>query len=112
MKELQEELVALSKEQAEMDKIRSEQNTDYNAAKGDLEQALGGVQKALGVLLEYYGGAALVQDDPKFGALMQEPAPPEKHTKSSGAGGSIIDILEVCEAIMASSSGTGAVSGA
>ena len=28
------------------DKIRSEPNMDYNAAKGNLEQALGGVQKA------------------------------------------------------------------
>merc|ERR1712048_739181 len=91
------ELAALAKEQAEMDKIRSEQNADYNIAKADLDTALGGVQKALGVLREYYGGAALVQDDSKFGAFMQQPAAPEKHTKSSGAGGSIIDILEVCE---------------
>jgi len=97
VKELQEELAALSREQAEMDKIRGEQNADYNAAKVDLETALGGVQKALGLLREYYGGAALVQDDSKFGEFMQQPSPPEKHTKSSGAGGSIIDILEVCE---------------
>ena len=40
--------------------------------------------------------AALVQDD-KFSALMQQSAMSEKHTKSSSAGGSIIDILEVCE---------------
>jgi len=97
VKELQQELAALSKEQAEMDQIRSEQNGDYTTARDDLSAALGGVQKALGVLREYYGGAALVQDDSKFGAFMQQPAPPEKHGKSSGAGGSIIDILEVCE---------------
>merc|ERR1719169_397157 len=29
--------------------------------------------------------------------MMQQPAAPEKHSKASGAGGSIIDILEVCE---------------
>merc|ERR1719156_179596 len=28
---------------------------------------------------------------------MQQPAMPEKHSKSGGAGGSILDILEVCE---------------
>jgi len=32
-----------------------------------------------------------------FDAFMQQPAAPEKHSASSGAGGSIIDILEVCE---------------
>jgi len=98
VKELQSELAAQAKEQAEMDQIRSEQNAAFNAAKADLSAALGGVQKALGVLREYYGGAAaLVQDDSKFGTFMQQPAMPEKHGKSSGAGGSIIDILEVCE---------------
>merc|ERR1719337_35895 len=29
---------------------------------------------------------------------MQQPAQPKKHSAASGAGGSIIDILEVCEA--------------
>jgi len=66
-------------------------------AKSDLEQGLEGVRKAIGVLREYYGGAAFVQDDAHFGAFMQQPSPPAKHSKSSGAGGSIIDILEVCE---------------
>merc|ERR1712226_1189655 len=28
---------------------------------------------------------------------MQQPAPPAKHSKAAGAGGSIIDILQVCE---------------
>jgi predicted nucleic acid-binding Zn-ribbon protein len=30
-------------------------------------------------------------------AFMQQPAAPQKHSAASGAGGSIIDILEVCE---------------
>jgi chromosome segregation ATPase len=100
VKELQGELAALAKETAEMDQMRNEQNADYRTAKADLELGLGGVQKALGVLRDYYAGAAaasLVQDDSKFGSLMQQPAMPEKHEKSSGAGGSIINILEVCE---------------
>merc|ERR1711979_107296 len=51
------------------------------------------------VLRDYYGGAAaaMLQDDSKFGAYLQQPAAPVKHDKSSGAGGSIIDVLEVCE---------------
>jgi len=97
VKELQEELAALSKEQAEMDSMRSDQNKDYRTASSDLKQGLAGVQKALGMLREYYGGAAFVQDDAHFGAFMQQPSPPAKHGKSSGAGGSIIDILEVVE---------------
>merc|ERR1711972_312992 len=67
-------------------------------AKKDLELGLGGVRKALTVLREYYGGsaaAAMIQDDSN--SFMQQPAVPEKHGKSSGAGQSIIGILEVCE---------------
>lgn len=89
VKQLQAELAALAKEQAEMDKIRSQQNADYLQAKGDLEQGLAGVQKALGVLRDYYGGGAFVQ--------MDQPEMPAKHAKSGGAGQSIIGILEVCE---------------
>merc|ERR1719473_2503359 len=90
VKELQARLAALAKEQTQMDQIRAEQNTDYVKAKEDLELGLSGVQKALGVLRDYYGGAA---------AFMQEdqPAKPEKHEKSTGPGQSIIGMLEVVE---------------
>merc|ERR1719488_373517 len=37
------------------------------------------------------------EDDAKFNSFMQQPAAPQQHEKASGAGGSIIDILEVCE---------------
>jgi len=97
VKELQQELAALAKQQAEMDKVRGEQHASYVEDKADLEEGLGGVQKALEKLREYYGGAALIQNDSNFGAFMQQPAAPESHSKSSGAGGSIINILEVCE---------------
>merc|ERR1719263_679985 len=90
VKELQARLAALAKEQTQMDQIRAEENADYTQAKADLELGLSGVQKALGVLRDYYGGAA---------AFMQEdqPAKPEKHEKSTGAGQSIIGMLEVVE---------------
>merc|ERR1719443_2092280 len=89
VKELQAELAALAKEQAEMDNIRAEQNAAYKDAKADLELGLSGVGKALDVLREYYGGAALLQGE--------QPPVPEKHEKAGGAGGGIIDILEVVE---------------
>ena len=94
VKELQAQLATLAKEQAEMDSIRSEQHAAYATAKSDLELALSGVGKALDVLRDYYGGASLIQDDTAF---MQQPAKPEKHAQKSGAGQSIIGILEVCE---------------
>merc|ERR1712032_909217 len=91
VKELQAELAALAKEQADMDRIRAEENSDYLQAKKDLELALSGVQKALTVLRDYYGGASA--------SFLEEeqPAKPETHSKSTGAGQSIISMLEVCE---------------
>merc|ERR1712060_545274 len=55
VKELQAELAALAKEQAEMDSIRMDERADYAQAKVDLEAGLAGVRKALGVLRDYYG---------------------------------------------------------
>merc|ERR1719407_301002 len=88
--ELESELAALAKTQSEMDSIRREENGNYKVAKAELTQGLGGVRKALSVLRDYYGGAAaMLQED--------QPAAPQQHEKASGAGGSIINILEVCE---------------
>jgi hypothetical protein len=97
VKTLQAELATLAKEQAEMDSIRAEEKAAYDTAKAELELGISGVQKALGVLKDYYQGAAFVQGSSNFDAFMQQPAAPQKHEKASGAGGSIIDILEVCE---------------
>merc|ERR1719197_11226 len=95
VKELQTELAALAKSQAEMDKIRADQRAAFTTAKSDLTQGLTGVRKALGVLRDYYGGAAFIQND--------QPAKPEQSEKAEGAGDSIIDILEVCESDFATS---------
>merc|ERR1712232_54907 len=92
VKELEDELAALARTQAEMDRIRSETHADYAVAKADLELGLTGVRKALTTLRDYYGSAASMMQDE-----VRQPAAPEIHSKSAGAGGSIIDILEVVE---------------
>jgi len=81
-----------------MDSIRSETHEDISTAKAELTQGLSGVRKALSVLRDYYGGAAaMVQEDAQFSDFMQQPAKPAAHAKASGAGSSIVNILEVCE---------------
>jgi len=99
VQELEGELAALAKEQAEMDKIRAEAHEAYTAAKADLELGLSGVKQALTVLRDYYASeeAAMIQTDSSFGSFMQQPSMPESHSKATGAGNSIIGILEVCE---------------
>jgi len=100
VQELQGELAALAQQQADMDKMRSQSNKDYVTAKAELEQGLTGVRKAIGVLREYYGneeGAAMLQAGAHLGAIMRQPAIPELHSKATGAGSSIIGILEVVE---------------
>jgi chromosome segregation ATPase len=92
VKTLQAELATLAKQQAEMDSIRASEKAAYDKAKAELELGISGVQKALGVLKDYYGSGA-----GDFDAFMQQPAKPKLHSKASGAGGSIIDILEVVE---------------
>merc|ERR1719497_227127 len=88
IKQLEAELADLMKSQAEIDKIRQEENADFLQAKEDLTTGLTGVRQALTVLRDYYSSDA---------ALVQQPAMPELHTKAAGAGTSIIGILEVVE---------------
>lgn len=103
--ELQSVLADLSKSQAEMDKMRRAETTDYSKAKSELEEGLNGVRSAMQILREYFGAAAALiqeqneaeEDTSKFDSFMEQPAYPASHAKSSGAGGGLIAILEVCE---------------
>jgi len=100
VKQLQAELAALSKQQAEMDSIRRESNANFKTAQAELTEGLTGVRSALSMLRDYYGGAAaasMIQNGASLGAFMQQPAAPQQHAAAGGAGGSIISILEVCE---------------
>merc|ERR1719325_35397 len=97
VKELQSELAALAKTQADMDRIRQESHADFVQAKADLELGLQGVRQALGVLREYYGGSSFLQNSLASISQQSQPAKPELHEKAGGAGTSIIGILEVVE---------------
>jgi chromosome segregation ATPase len=93
---LQEELAALAKEQETMDKVRAESHAAFVEEKATLDKGLAGIRKALQILKDHFGAAAsLVQTDGS------QPAAPAGHSSDSGAGGSIISILEVAESDMA-----------
>jgi len=85
---LQSALADVAKTQAELDSVRRAENSAFKEAKSDLEQGLKGVRMALKVLKEYYAKAE---------ALVQQPALSAGHSSSTGAGTSIIGMLEVVE---------------
>merc|ERR1719261_91422 len=51
---LRKELAALAKEQAEMDKVRQDENAAYSKNKPEMEKGLEGITLALKVLRDYY----------------------------------------------------------
>merc|ERR1719221_22081 len=77
--ELEKSLAELAAAQAEMDKLRGEENAAYVSGKKDLEDGIAGVKAALKVLRDYYG-----KDD-------------KSHEAAEGAGQGIIGLLEVIE---------------
>merc|ERR1712226_947637 len=77
--ELQHSLAKLAASQAEMDKMRKEENAAFVQNKADMEQGLEGVKLALKVLRDYYA-----KDD-------------KAHAAAEGAGHGIIGLLEVVE---------------
>jgi len=77
--ELQKSLAALTSSQANMDKIRLKEKTEYNANLKEIEQGLKGIKMALKVLREYYAKGD------------------KAHDADEGAGSGIIGLLEVVE---------------
>jgi len=95
--DLQSNLAALMKQQASMDQVRANEHSAFLKAEAELKMGLNGVTGAIKVLREYYeadedGGAFVQTSD-----IMGQPAPPAKAKKSAGAGGGVIDLLEVIE---------------
>jgi len=100
VKQLEDDLAKLAEEEAEMIKIRQETHADFVQAKADYEQGIAGVRQALVTLRDYYAAKETDETGASFlqgGMRQPEPAKPELHSKSGGAGNSIIGILEVVE---------------
>jgi len=90
VKELQEEIAALDKGNAEATKMRAEEHATYLKSSKDFKDAAEAVQAAIGVLKEYYEGAFIQTTSghkkaPDFGGA------------KSDAASSIISILEMSE---------------
>merc|ERR1719343_1780369 len=75
---LQKELAELAASQAQMDKMRKAENELFVEQKKELTEGISGVQMASKTLREYYNNEA------------------KDHEAASGAGTSIIGLLEVC----------------
>jgi ABC-type transporter Mla subunit MlaD len=96
--DLQANLAALMKQQASMDKVRADEHSAFLKSEAELKRGLNGITEAIKVLREYYeskdedGGAFVQTSD-----IMGQPAPPAKAKKQAGAGGGVIDMLEVIQ---------------
>merc|ERR1719163_1983019 len=77
--EVEKQLAALAKSQAEADGLRAEEKAAFDANSAEMEKGVKGVQLALKVLNEYYA---------KEG---------KSHGSADGAGQGIIGLFEVCE---------------
>jgi len=75
---LQKELADLARSQAEWNKFRQEENTEFKANKADVEQGLAGIKMALAVLRDYYSKS-------------------DAHGSAEGAATGIIGLIEVVE---------------
>lgn len=98
VKVLQEELASVARQQKDIDDVRTSENAAFSKSQAELQKGLSGVGGALDVLRDYYAkdeGESLLQDTATD--FMHQPAPPQGHKKATGAGGGIIDILEIVE---------------
>lgn len=97
VQELQAELAELAKTQVELNEARTAEHTAYAQRKADLEQGLRGVRMALKVLHEYYASGGVSASASFLQQRQRQPEVPTYHSQASGAGSSIIGLLEVVE---------------
>jgi len=118
VKDLQYELSVLATLTREMNDARNAGHKVFLTDKGDLSQGLNAIRSGIHILRDFYAAdkeddEALLQtkaEDTETDSesesdadadIMQQPAPPEKHQKSSSAGAGIIGLLEVVESNLA-----------
>jgi len=119
VKDLQYELSVLEKLTKEMGNARKESHAAYVKDKDDLSQGLNAIRAGIHVLRDYYAAdkeeESFLQTESETQTedmesdsesesdadADQQPAPPEKFKKSKGAGGGIIELLEVVESNLA-----------
>lgn len=111
VKEIQSELATLLHLGDQMKKARAKSNAVFLKDEADMQQGLNAVRSGIHVLRDYYAAdkeedESLVQigdseNDEAFSSRMEQPEPPEKFEKSSGAGQGIISLLEVVESDLA-----------
>jgi len=112
VKDLQFELATLLKLGQDMKLARSESKKVFLKDQGEMQTGLNAVRAAIHVLKDYYAAdkdedESLVQvgdsesDEADMKATMEQPEPPEKFEKSTGAGQGIIGMLEVVESDLA-----------
>lgn len=92
VKELEAEIAALDKGQAEATKLRHESSAANAKAMADYKEAADAVTQATMVLKEYYEGVSLVQRQ----SLSAASAAPKFGSAKSDAASSILSILEMC----------------
>jgi len=75
---LQKELAAIASAQANMDKLRQDEHSEFTANKAEMEQGISGVESGIQILKDYYANNG------------------DAHAAAEGAGESIVGLLQVC----------------
>jgi chromosome segregation ATPase len=94
VKDLEAEIASLDSSTAEATKIRNEEHETYLKASKDFGDAAAATEKAIKVLKEFYDNASFLQTGAMTVATQKLRAP-EFGSAKSGAGGTIISILEM-----------------
>lgn len=101
--QLQKELAQIQNLLKDLTQAREDEHKAFVEAKADLQKGLDGVRTAMRVLRDYYAAddESLLQTDSTETNDAEQPKPPQKFQKSSGAGAAILGLLEIVESDLA-----------